>query len=323
MFYIENSNQAFSFFNFIFIGTDNQNFDVIVKHELVHAKQWHSLDILIVEILKIVFWFNPILYHYHKRFIELHEFEADMKSANEDKKKYFEVLLCQILNCNSISLTNNFYNQSLIKKRIVMLQKSKSKRGGIAKYLVVIPVVVLSMTVFSTTIVAQEVKKIEKVVENKPNKTTEIAPKNQTTKAVSTMVKMEPKVNTEVKIEEISDDIPFAVVEQLPQFPDCVEVEKSAQMDCFQTQMQKHIKENFTYPEVAMEKNIQGRVMVEYLINKNGEVEISRVKGPENSELLQEEAKRIISLLPKFIPGKHSGKAIAVRHVIPITFKMQ
>ena len=323
LFYIENSNQAFSFFNFIFIGTDNQNFDVIVKHELVHAKQWHSLDILIVEILKIVFWFNPILYHYHKRFIELHEFEADMKSANEDKKKYFEVLLCQILNCNSISLTNNFYNQSLIKKRIVMLQKSKSKRGGIAKYLVVIPVVVLSMTVFSTTIVAQEVKKIEKVVENKPNKTTEIAPKNQTTKAVSTMVKMEPKVNTEVKIEEISDDIPFAVVEQLPQFPDCVEVEKSAQMDCFQTQMLKHIKENFTYPEVAMEKNIQGRVMVEYLINKNGEVEISRVKGPENSELLQEEAKRIISLLPKFIPGKQKGKIIGVKHVIPITFKIQ
>ena len=157
---------------------------------------------------------------------------------------------------------------------------------------------------------------------NKPNETTETAP-NQTTKTPSTMVKMEPKVNTEVKVEEISDDIPFAVVEQLPQFPDCVEVEKSAQMDCFQTQMLKHIKENFTYPEVAMEKNIQGRVMVEYLINKNGEVEISRVKGPENSELLQEEAKRIISLLPKFIPGKHSGKAIAVRHVIPITFKMQ
>ena len=322
LFYIENSNQAFSFFNFIFIGTDNQNFDVIVKHELVHAKQWHSLDILIVEILKIVFWFNPILYHYHKRFIELHEFEADMKSANEDKKKYFEVLLCQILNCNSISLTNNFYNQSLIKKRIVMLQKSKSKRRGIAKYLVVIPVVVLSMTVFSTTIVAQEVKKIEKVVGNKPNETTETAP-NQTTKTPSTMVKMEPKVNTEVKVEEISDDIPFVVMDQIPLFPDCVGVEKSAQFDCFHTQMQQHIKQNFTYPVEAMKKNIQGRIMIEYLINKNGDVEILRVRGPVNSELLQEEAKRIISLLPKFIPGKQKGKIIGVKHVIPITFKIQ
>ena len=255
LFYIENSNQAFSFFNFIFIGTDNQNFDVIVKHELVHAKQWHSLDILIVEILKIVFWFNPILYHYHKRFIELHEFEADMKSANEDKKKYFEVLLCQILNCNSISLTNNFYNQSLIKKRIVMLQKSKSKRRGIAKYLVVIPVVVLSMTVFSTTIVAQEVKKIEKVVGNKPNETTETAP-NQTTKTPSTMVKMEPKVNTEVKVEEISDDIPFVVMDQIPLFPDCVGVEKSAQFDCFHTQMQQNIKQNFKKKKKKKKKNI-------------------------------------------------------------------
>ena len=68
LFYIENSNQAFSFFNFIFIGTDNQNFDVIVKHELVHAKQWHSLDILIVEILKFVSWLYPILHYYHNRF---------------------------------------------------------------------------------------------------------------------------------------------------------------------------------------------------------------------------------------------------------------
>ena len=112
-------------------------------------------------------------------------------------------------------------------------------------------------------------------------------------------------------------------MEQLPQFPDCIDVEKSAQMDCFQTQMQKHIKENFNYPVEAMEKNIQGRIQLEYLINKNGEVEITEVKGPENSELLQEEAKRIISLLPKFIPGKHNGKAIAVRNVIPLTFKLQ
>lgn len=158
LFYIENSNQAFSFFNFIFIGTDNQNFDVIVKHELVHAKQWHSLDILIVEILKIVFWFNPILYHYHKRFIELHEFEADMKSANEDKKKYFEVLLCQILNCNSISLTNNFYNQSLIKKRIIMLNKNQSHKRNLVKYTLILPLLIGFIFLFQIKVIAQEKK---------------------------------------------------------------------------------------------------------------------------------------------------------------------
>ena len=161
---VSNSNQAFSFFNKVFIGADNQNIDVILKHELVHAKQLHSLDILFMELLKIIFWFNPILYLYHNRIVALHEFEADFKSADSDRKKYFEVLLCEVLNCNSISFTNNFYNQSLIKKRIVMLQKSKSKKHGVVKYLLAIPVIVLSMTLFSTTVVAQETKKLEQKV---------------------------------------------------------------------------------------------------------------------------------------------------------------
>ena len=71
---VSNSNQAFSFFNKVFIGADNQNIDVILKHELVHAKQLHSLDILFMELLKIIFWFNPILYLYHNRIVALHEF---------------------------------------------------------------------------------------------------------------------------------------------------------------------------------------------------------------------------------------------------------
>ena len=87
--------------------------------------------------------------------------------------------------------------------------------------------------------------------------------------------------------------------------------------------MTNHIKLHFTYPKEAMENNIQGRVQVEYLIDEIGNVEVYRVKGPENAQLLEEEARRIIKLLPQFTPGKQSGKAIAVRHVVPITFRMQ
>jgi len=145
---IKNSNQAFSFFNYIFIGTNNANIETILKHEKVHKKQLHSLDLVFLEVLKIIFWFNPLIYFYQKRIVEIHEFEADSTSVSENKSSYYETLICQIFEVNSISLTNNFYNQSLIKKRLVMLQKSKSKKAGMMKYLVVIPMVVFSMEIF-------------------------------------------------------------------------------------------------------------------------------------------------------------------------------
>lgn len=327
---VSNSNQAFSFFNKVFIGADNQNIDVILKHELVHAKQLHSLDILFMELLKIIFWFNPILYLYHNRIVALHEFEADFKSADSDRKKYFEVLLCEVLNCNSISFTNNFYNQSLIKKRIVMLQKSKSKKHGVVKYLLAIPVIVLSMTLFSTTVVAQETKKleqkVEKVVEKKanPKKTeTQTAPNSKVVPVYDKEKSQIVELSEVRSAEEVAKQIPFAVVEEVPMFKGCEGVDKSAQFDCFQKEMINHIKLHFTYPKEAMENNIQGRVQVEYLIDEIGNVEVYRVKGPENAQPLEEEARRIIKLLPQFTPGKQSGKAIAVRHVIPITFRMQ
>ena len=327
---VSNSNQAFSFFNKVFIGADNQNIDVILKHELVHAKQLHSLDILFMELLKIIFWFNPILYLYHNRIVALHEFEADFKSADSDRKKYFEVLLCEVLNCNSISFTNNFYNQSLIKKRIVMLQKSKSKKHGVVKYLLAIPVIVLSMTLFSTTVVAQETKKleqkVEKVVEKKanPKKTeTQTAPNSKVVPVYDKEKSQFVELSEVRSAEEVAKQIPFAVVEEVPMFKGCEGVDKSAQFDCFQKEMTNHIKLHFTYPKEAMENNIQGRVQVEYLIDEIGNVEVYRVKGPENAQPLEEEARRIIKLLPQFTPGKQSGKAIAVRHVVPITFRMQ
>ena len=327
---VSNSNQAFSFFNKVFIGADNQNIDVILKHELVHAKQLHSLDILFMELLKIIFWFNPILYLYHNRIVALHEFEADFKSADSDRKKYFEVLLCEVLNCNSISFTNNFYNQSLIKKRIVMLQKSKSKKHGVVKYLLAIPVIVLSMTLFSTTVVAQETKKleqkVEKVVEKKanPKKTeTQTAPNSKVVPVYDKEKSQIVELSEVRSAEEVAKQIPFAVVEEVPMFKGCEGVDKSAQFDCFQKEMTNHIKLHFTYPKEAMENNIQGRVQVEYLIDEIGNVEVYRVKGPENALPLEEEARRIIKLLPQFTPGKQSGKAIAVRHVVPITFRMQ
>ena len=203
-----------------------------------------------------------------------------------------------------------------------MLQKSKSKKAGIMKYLVVIPVVVVSMMVFSTTIVAQEVKKIEQVVAT--SKKQEKAVQKPAIKTIE--VKETTTIANPIKTEEIilqEKEQPLASVDQVPQFEACTSVDKSQQMQCFEEQLQKHIRMNFTYPKEAMEKNIQGKVYVEYTIDANGVIKVIRTKGPENAELLNAECERIINLLPKFIPAKQKGKNVAVTHSIPITFRLQ
>lgn len=140
---ISNSSSAFSFFKSIFMGdkileSEHEN---IIRHELVHIRQRHSWDLLFFEMMRIVGWFNPLVYVYQGRISELHEFIADSHVAKTDKKEQYQLLLSKVFQTQKISFINQFFKSSLIKKRIVMLQKSKSKRIFQLKYLFLIPVV--------------------------------------------------------------------------------------------------------------------------------------------------------------------------------------
>jgi outer membrane biosynthesis protein TonB len=84
----------------------------------------------------------------------------------------------------------------------------------------------------------------------------------------------------------------------------------------------KHIIKHFQYPEFAIEHDLEGKVNVTYVIHKNGEVEIVSSEGPKNGLILEEEAPRVISLLPKFVPSTCNGEAVKVRYVAPIIFKL-
>lgn len=139
-----NSSKAFSFFNRIFLGQQLQPNErsSIIKHELVHVKQLHSLDLLFFELLRIVFWFNPLIYIYHNRIATLHEFIADSKAVkHQNKSDYYNELLSQVFDTNTISFVNPFFKQSLIKKRILMLNKSRSKQINMMKYALLIPLI--------------------------------------------------------------------------------------------------------------------------------------------------------------------------------------
>ena len=127
----------------------------------------------------------------------------------------------------------------------------------------------------------------------------------------------------EIEVEEEFDDIdvPFAVIEDVPIFPGCESVAKSQRRACFQEQMNKHIRRNFRYPEIAQEMGIQGRVYVNFIIAKDGSITNIRMRGPDKN--LENEAARIIGRLPKMTPGKQRGRAVRVPFSIPITFRLQ
>ena len=127
----------------------------------------------------------------------------------------------------------------------------------------------------------------------------------------------------EIEVEEEFEDIdvPFAVIEDVPIFPGCESVAKSQRRACFQDQMNKHIRRNFRYPEIAQEMGIQGRVYVNFIIAKDGSITNIRMRGPDKN--LENEAQRIISRLPQMTPGKQRGRAVRVPFSIPITFRLQ
>lgn len=125
----------------------------------------------------------------------------------------------------------------------------------------------------------------------------------------------------DVEVEDIDEDltVPFAVIEDVPVFPGCEGASNKKQ--CFQEMMQKHIRKNFRYPEIAQEMGVQGRVSVMFTIQKDGSIGNIRMRGPDKN--LEAEAMRIIQKLPKMTPGKQRGRAVKVPFSIPITFKLQ
>ncbi len=125
----------------------------------------------------------------------------------------------------------------------------------------------------------------------------------------------------EVEVEEVEEDIsvPFAVVEKVPVFPGCKGKNNTELKACFEKKVIEHVNKNFKFPELALEMHIHGKVFVLFSIDQKGYVSGIRTRGPD--KILEKEAERIISLLPRMTPAKQRGKAVRVPYSIPIHFK--
>ncbi|KAA3620256.1 MAG: hypothetical protein DWP94_12895, partial [Flavobacterium sp.] len=141
---IPGSNSAFTFFSTVYLGAElsEKQKEHILLHEQIHVEEHHTWDLILFEVLRMVFWFNPLVYVFQKRIAALHEFTADRKVAMaKERNAYYQHMLSQVFQTDHISFINTFFNHSLIKKRIIMLQKSRSKRIFQLKYLLILPVI--------------------------------------------------------------------------------------------------------------------------------------------------------------------------------------
>jgi TonB family protein len=285
---VRRSSVAFSFFKQIFVGNDipKEKETQILAHELVHVKQWHSLDLLFFELMRVVFWFNPFVYLYQSRIAELHEFIADAVVAKTYRKEQYQALLSETFQTKNFSFINQFFKESLIKKRIVMLTKEKSKQFKLLKYLGILP---LLLTMVAYTSCESEGKKEE-----------------------------EPEA-TNININTEKELVAFMLVEEAPLFPGCEDSEDSR--NCFLEKIQRHIRKNFNYPKEAQDLGIEGRVAVMFTIDENGEITNIEKRGPH--QLLEDEVERIIKRLPKMVPGRHNGEVVKVPFSVPVNFVLQ
>ncbi|CAL2074901.1 energy transducer TonB [Tenacibaculum sp. 190524A02b] len=120
----------------------------------------------------------------------------------------------------------------------------------------------------------------------------------------------------------IIEKIPFNLVDQIPLFPKCEKEPLLKQSSCFNKLMAKHVANHFNFPKKALEQGIGGRVLVQFTINETGAVEDIKLRGPVNGQLLEDEAKKIVTELPKLLPGKHNGVPVKVKYGVPIKFTL-
>lgn len=269
----------FSFFRWVFIPTSlwkNETGKIILQHEQAHSQQWHSIDIVILELVLIVQWFNPFAWIIRREIKYNHEFLADraVLSSGTEMSDYLRSMLFQSIRTR-FEIANNF-SLSITKKRIKMMKTQNNKSQIAVKSLFSVLLAALLTFAFAC--------------ESNPPKTESVDLGNSQ-EAVS-----------------VGDQV-FIVVEEMPKYVGGVD------------SLMEFLKREVRYPEEAMENDVEGRVLVSFVIDATGKVGSVQIEKSVHS-FLDSEAIRVAESMPNWIPGKQRGKAVSVKYVLPIQFKL-
>ena len=290
---------AFSFFNQRVIDPALPELQTIDYHEQVHSRQWHSLDIVIFEILGILCWFNPIIYGYKKSIRNIHEYLADEEAAKYigDKQQYALLLVSRSFGVPLNSLTNSFFNQSLLKNRINMLNQEKSPKKALLKYGLYLPVFGLTLLLSAATLRSNE--QIEEFTASIP-----LEKPMELVESINL-----PQSQNRWKAFPQDSVYEFVKIDQPPTFP--------GGMNKFYTYLSQSVK----YPKEALDKKLQGKVFLSFIVEKDGVLSNVRVEQRLGGGT-DEEAVRVLAASPRWIPGKIAGKPVRVKYNMPISFSL-
>ena len=297
----------FSWMKYIVISQKDmeENGREILIHEMAHIHHHHSIDLLLADICIFFQWFNPGAWLLKQELQNIHEYEADETVINEgvNAKEYQLLLIKKAVGTRLYSMANSF-NHSKLKKRITMMLKEKSNPWARLKYLYVLPLAAIAVTAFARPEISEKMEEISAV---KVNDLAEIVQEKvlQDTVKVSKDEKKDALVVTGVKSKEEEEIVIFEVVEQMPEYPGGMSA------------LQKYLSEKIAGS--PMKGKAGGRVMVGFTVAETGKIKDVRVLQSDEASLNQE-AERIVSEMPDWIPGKQRGRPVPVKYTVPIRF---
>ena len=300
----------FSWMKFVVISEKDlkENGEEILTHEYAHIRKRHSIDLLIADICIFFQWFNPASWLLKQELQNIHEFEADESVIAQgiDAKKYQLLLIKKAVGTRLYSMANSF-NHSKLKKRITMMLKEKSSPWARLKYLYVLPVAAIAVTAFARPEVSDKVEKISSV---KVNDLAAIVETKVAESAGDTTKPADVKyVPAEVR-KRLKGTLVFEVAEEMPEFP-------GGGMSA----LMSYLKDNMRYPASAKEKGTQGRVTVQFVVDKDGSIKEPKLLRSVDKDM-DAEALRLISNMPKWKPGRQKGQPVAVKYTVPVMFSL-
>jgi TonB family protein len=285
----------FSFFNLVFINDKAippNSLETILEHDKIHIKQFHTMDLVLLELAAIVQWFNPVIWLAGREMKILHEYLADegVLRTGISSAKYQQMILEETIGVPVNGLTHNF-NISILKKRILMMTKSKTGKWSKSKLVFVLPALLILWFISSTTSFSSVLK--EKRGGNQPD----------------TTIKLK-------QVQEYPYDTTPVMIDNRLVYKRCDVPPEYIGGDDARI---KFLQDNIKYPQDVMKAGVQGKVFVGFIVEKDGSVTNAKIlRGMDNS--CDEEALRVIRMMPKWTPGKVKGEDVATEFVIPLNF---
>ena len=317
---LKGEGSPFSFFRWVFMypsTLEGRQLHEVMVHECTHVSGLHSLDTLFSELFSIACWFNPFAWLMKQEVRMNLEYLADesvLSDGNARKSYQYHLLGLAYRQPNESTKIANNFNLLPLKKRIKMMNKRRTSEIGKAKYFLFAPLAGVLLMVSNIECVAREIgEQIPEVAEVQQKAeqalNADVAVANPMAKAEAEL-KAEAKTSDATAPADTTKSVVYDIPETMPYFPGG------------QVLMLKYLADNIKYPASAVKAKKQGRVIVTFIVQKDGSVTHAKIAKSIDPEL-DAEALRVVKGMPKWTPGTQNGKPVNVKYSVPVKFSLQ